>query len=215
MFNAAAERVFRWPRGAVMGQPLDMLIPERFRASHRRTSSSSAPPATRRAAWARRRAARAARRRQEFPIEASISQHIEDGRKLFTVILRDMTERVRAEAHARAQRGAPARHPRLRDGRDHHRGRAASTSCSSTRRPRRCSAARASEAIGAPLDWFIPERFRARAPPSTSALRRDRRRPRGAWATRAWCGPAAQRRGVPDRGLDLAGAPRAGSASTP
>src|SRR5581483_7619766 len=34
LFNAAAERVFRWPQGAVLGQPLGMLIPERLREAH-------------------------------------------------------------------------------------------------------------------------------------------------------------------------------------
>ena len=33
-FNAAAESVFRWPRNAVIGQKLDMLLPERFRPAH-------------------------------------------------------------------------------------------------------------------------------------------------------------------------------------
>jgi signal transduction histidine kinase len=34
---------------------------------------------------------------EEFPIEASISQHTEDGRQLLTVVLRDVSERVRIE----------------------------------------------------------------------------------------------------------------------
>ena len=34
-FNAAAETVFGWPRGEIAGQPLDVLIPERFRSRHR------------------------------------------------------------------------------------------------------------------------------------------------------------------------------------
>src|SRR6478735_2069586 len=35
LFNAAAERAFGWPRAAVIGQPLDMLIPARHRTAHR------------------------------------------------------------------------------------------------------------------------------------------------------------------------------------
>jgi signal transduction histidine kinase len=34
---------------------------------------------------------------EEFPIEASISQHTEDGRQLLTVVLRDVSERVRVD----------------------------------------------------------------------------------------------------------------------
>src|SRR6185312_3945865 len=34
IFNGAAERVFRWPRTAVIGQRLDMLLPERYRGAH-------------------------------------------------------------------------------------------------------------------------------------------------------------------------------------
>jgi PAS domain-containing protein len=34
-FNAAAERAFRWSRRQVLGQPVDMLIPQRFHAAHR------------------------------------------------------------------------------------------------------------------------------------------------------------------------------------
>jgi PAS domain S-box-containing protein len=35
LFNAAAERVFGWPRDAVIGELVDKLLPERYRQNHR------------------------------------------------------------------------------------------------------------------------------------------------------------------------------------
>jgi len=40
LFNAAAEAVFGRPRSAVLGQPLDMLLPARFRSAPERLRSS-------------------------------------------------------------------------------------------------------------------------------------------------------------------------------
>jgi PAS domain S-box-containing protein len=98
LYNAAAESLFGWPRPAVLLQPLDRLIPERLRAAHRnhierfgRTGVTSRRMGDPRVLYGLRANG------EEFPIEASISQHQEGGRKLFTVILRDVTERLRAE----------------------------------------------------------------------------------------------------------------------
>jgi len=98
LYNSAAEKVFLWPRDAVLGQPLDRLIPERLRAGHRshierfgRTGTTSRRMGDRTVLVGLRANG------EEFPLEASISQHSEDGRKLFTVILRDITERAQAE----------------------------------------------------------------------------------------------------------------------
>lgn len=103
VYNAAAERAFGWPRETVLGQPLDKLLPQRFRDIHRvhieafgRTGSTSRRMGSQLALTARRADG------SEFPIEASISQHSEEGRKqegrkLFTAILRDISERLRAE----------------------------------------------------------------------------------------------------------------------
>jgi len=97
-FNPAAERVFRWPRAAVVGQRLDMLIPERLRASHaRHVERFGATAVTSRGMGAQAVLEGLRADGEEFPIEASISQHVEDGRKLFTAILRDVSQRVRAE----------------------------------------------------------------------------------------------------------------------
>jgi PAS domain S-box-containing protein len=98
LYNATAEKLFRRPRAAVLGQPLHILMPERFRAAHHghverfgRTGVTSRRMGEPRVLYGLRADG------EEFPIEASISQHREGGKKVFTVILRDVTERVRAE----------------------------------------------------------------------------------------------------------------------
>ncbi|MFO1315044.1 MAG: PAS domain-containing sensor histidine kinase [Burkholderiales bacterium] len=159
-FNSAAEAVFRWPREAAVGQPLDMLIPSRFHDAHRDHIDRFAATGV----TSRRMGAQAvltARRADgaEFPIEASISQHAQGDRKLFTVILRDVSERVRAEALlARSE-------ARLRGILDSAMD-AIITIDESQHIVLFNAAAEAmfacpqSEAIGAPIAGFIPERFR-------------------------------------------------------
>ena len=98
LFNPAAERAFRWSREAVIGQPLDRLIPERFRhvhLQHIERFGATGTTSRRMGALSALSALRA--NGEEFPIEASISQHVDSGAKFFTVILRDVTERVAAE----------------------------------------------------------------------------------------------------------------------
>jgi PAS domain S-box-containing protein len=98
VFNAAAEEAFRCTQDAVLGQPLDILLPERFRGVHRshvQRFGRTGVTARRMGAQAILSALRATG--EEFPIEASISRHEANGRNLYTVILRDVSERVRAE----------------------------------------------------------------------------------------------------------------------
>lgn len=98
LFNRAAERTFGWKASEARGQSIEILIPERFRGSHgdhvrrfgatgvtsRRMSGSSVVYGLRRSG-------------EEFPVDASISQLDTPEGKLFTVILRDVTDRLRAE----------------------------------------------------------------------------------------------------------------------
>jgi PAS domain S-box-containing protein len=101
VFNASAEKMFGCPASEAIGSSIDRFIPQRFRAGHgahlRRfgeTQQTSRTMGTLGALWALRSNG------EEFPIEASIS-HVEDaGKKLFTVIIRDITERRRAEEAA-------------------------------------------------------------------------------------------------------------------
>lgn len=102
LFNAAAEKMFRYPATEAIGKPLDYFIPERFRTAHRvhiqdfgRTKVTRRSMASLGAIFGLRSDG------EEFPIEASISQLESDGQKFFTVILRDITERKRAEEQNR------------------------------------------------------------------------------------------------------------------
>ena len=99
LYNRAAESIFGWPASEVKGRPLTLLIPERFQASHSAhverfgvTGVTSRRMGTRTAVVSGRRA-----NGEEFPVEASISQVDTPDGHLFTVILRDVTERVRAQ----------------------------------------------------------------------------------------------------------------------
>ena len=105
LFNAAAEKVFGWPRAAVVGQSVEKLIPERFRDKHREhIERFGRTGATTRRMGGHTILAGLRASGEQFPIEASISQHSEDGMQFFTVILRDVSERVRIESQLQASR---------------------------------------------------------------------------------------------------------------
>ena len=98
LYNRAAEKIFGWPQVQVMGHSLDMLIPARFRPAHRgHLAQFAATGVTSRRMGAQMVIFGMRRSGEEFPIEASISQLDTDEGKLYTVILRDVTERVRAQ----------------------------------------------------------------------------------------------------------------------
>jgi PAS domain S-box-containing protein len=98
LFNAAAEAVFGCPRHEALGAPLARFIPERFRAAHSgHIKRFDGADVTSRRMSAQRVVMGLRRNGGEFPIEASISKLSERGSKFFTVILRDVTDRVRAD----------------------------------------------------------------------------------------------------------------------
>ncbi|WP_321923223.1 PAS domain S-box protein [Burkholderia sp. BCC1998] len=98
IFNPAAEHVFGVSAMEAVGTPLSRFIPERFRAAHARHVEQFGVTGVSERQMGRQRVLFGLRADgTEFPIEASISQ-IRDGTgKLYTVMLRDVTERVRAE----------------------------------------------------------------------------------------------------------------------
>jgi PAS domain S-box-containing protein len=104
LFNGAAERVFLFPSEDAIGQPLIRFIPERFRPAHKgHIENFGKTHVTKRSMGTLGPLYGLRADGEEFPIEASISQIEAEGRKLYTVILRDITERKRADEALREQ----------------------------------------------------------------------------------------------------------------
>ena len=98
VFNQAAEAMFGIGAGEARGESLSRLIPERFRAAHIqhvRKFGQTGVSCRRMGALGTVSGLRA--NGEEFPLEASISQVVCGGERLFTVILRDVTQRKRVE----------------------------------------------------------------------------------------------------------------------
>ena len=98
VFNRAAEQMFGRKLEHVRGRPLDDLIPQRYRARHSgQIRDFALTGATNRRLNGLGSLFGLRANGEEFPVEASISQLDVSGAKQFTVILRDITERIRAE----------------------------------------------------------------------------------------------------------------------
>jgi len=98
VFNPAAEQSFGYSADEVLGQPVTILMPERYRAAHADhvkdffDSGILNRPLTSESTLMALRASE-----EEFPIEASISQVTVGGERVGTIILRDITERKTSE----------------------------------------------------------------------------------------------------------------------
>jgi len=98
LFNPAAAKMFGCAAAEAVGQPLERFIPQRFRAAHAEHVRLFGESGVTYKAMTERGEIRGLRADgTEFPIEASISQALLGNRKFFTVMLRDYTERARAE----------------------------------------------------------------------------------------------------------------------
>ena len=103
LYNRAAEQMFGWPVAEVLGESLDRLLPESFRGRHQGFIERFAATGVTSRRMGNGRVVKGRRSNgAEFPLDASISQlHTPDG-PLFTVILRDVSERVHAQQEREA-----------------------------------------------------------------------------------------------------------------
>jgi two-component system cell cycle sensor histidine kinase/response regulator CckA len=98
LFNAAAAKMFRCSEAEAVGQPIERFIPQRFGAAHSghirafgETGVTNRAMGALEPIWGLRGDG------EEFEIEASISQTESNGKKIFTVIMRDVSQRKQSE----------------------------------------------------------------------------------------------------------------------
>lgn len=97
-FNEGAEQIFGYESHEAIGSSLDILLPKAHRGLHQDQIRAFAGTPVRSRRMGERGGISGLRKSgEEFPAEASISKLKVGGEWLFTVVLRDITERMRAE----------------------------------------------------------------------------------------------------------------------
>ena len=99
IFNHGAEKIFGWSQDEVLGKPLELLIPERFRHFHHRHVSSfnSGPDLGVKIEQGRRAIVGLRNNGDEFPADAAVSRMHDGAGWINTIVLRDITEQKRIE----------------------------------------------------------------------------------------------------------------------
>ncbi len=99
LFNPAAEKMFGYAANEIRGQSLDILIPELYHTNHsKQIDNFGQTGITNRHMNGYMEITGVRKNGNQFPIDTSISQIDIDGGKLFTAILRDVTEHKQAQA---------------------------------------------------------------------------------------------------------------------
>jgi PAS domain S-box-containing protein len=150
-WNSAASALFQYSEEEVIGQPIEIIIPERFRRSHReglnRVSSGGASHVIGKTV----ELAALRKNGNEFPVELSLATWFLDDQRYFTGIIRDISERKQAEQKFRSVTESAIDAIISAD----HTGKIVSWNNAATR----ILGYSSEEAIGRQLELIIPERF--------------------------------------------------------
>ncbi len=98
LFNTAAEKMFGCSAEQAIGESIERFIPHRFHAAHAEHVRKFAESGVTNRAMGKQQPLWAVRwNGEEFQIEASISQAETTGKRLLTVILRDVSEQMKVQ----------------------------------------------------------------------------------------------------------------------
>jgi PAS domain S-box-containing protein len=97
-FNKGAEKIFGWAPEEIIGQRIEVLMPERYRPVHaRQVADFGRSGVTARRMGERREIAGVRKSGEEFPAEAAISQVHQGDNVIYAVVFRDISARKKIE----------------------------------------------------------------------------------------------------------------------
>ncbi len=154
--NAQTEQLFGYTRGELVGQPVERLVPERFRARHPGHRAGFFVAPTTRAMGGGRDLFALRKDGSEFPVEIGLNPIEVAGETMVLASIIDITERKRAaETFRRVVEAAP--HAIVLSNRD---GRITLVNLQTER----LFGYTREELLGQPVEMLVPERMRARHP---------------------------------------------------
>jgi PAS domain S-box-containing protein len=107
--NPSTMRIFGYDPTELIGKPLTVLMPEFMRKAHENGFRRYLSTGRRQANWQGMEVTGRRKNGEEFPIEVSLGELIRDGNHVFTGIIRDISEKKRAEEERKRLRQELAR----------------------------------------------------------------------------------------------------------
>lgn len=150
-WNSAATALFGFSEEEAIGQPIELIIPERFHKPHREGLNRVSTGGPSRVIGTTVELAAVKKDGSEFPVELSLATWFLDDLRYFTGIIRDISERKQAEQKFRSVTESAIDAIISAD----HKGKIVSWNSAATR----ILGYTPDEAIGQQIELIIPERF--------------------------------------------------------
>jgi PAS domain S-box-containing protein len=103
--NPSVERILGYAPDELVGQPLSILIPERFRDSHRAGVERYLGTGKRNIPWSGVELPALAKSGREVPVEIAFGEYVEGGQHVFAGFIQDLSAWKREEARREAEHG--------------------------------------------------------------------------------------------------------------